>query len=228
MITCIATCGNGRIMSAFVVIAGVAFPVADGAVQLFAPAQVASMLQGNRVRDGLDLRRGSDHTRLRDPALPATAVLGAILVTWAFWEVPSAPMSASGGWGCRWKSLSCFGARTWREQPLRARSPYPGPSAAHPVNQAGRKPSSLEIKEKAHVSSRGNHGKVGGENGADHLLCTQVRPRAVLVARRRSAGRTGRNWSTGDWNGLRQPSSGRSYCWRSKARRHVAGCLGAS
>jgi hypothetical protein len=45
----------GRIMSAFVVIA----LVADGTIQLFAPAQIASMLY----------------------AIPATAVLGAILVT---------------------------------------------------------------------------------------------------------------------------------------------------
>ncbi len=68
----------GRIMSAFVVIA----LVADGTVQLFAPAQIASMLQETGF--AIDL------TRVLGPiilacailyAIPATAVLGAILVT---------------------------------------------------------------------------------------------------------------------------------------------------
>ena len=45
----------GRIMSAFVVVA----LVADGTIQLFAPAQIASMLQ--------ETGRGSDHSRLRHP-----------------------------------------------------------------------------------------------------------------------------------------------------------------
>src|SRR5665213_571695 len=68
----------GRIMSAFVVIA----LVADGTVQLFAPAQIASMLQETGF--------AMDLTRVVGPiilacailyAVPATAVLGAILVT---------------------------------------------------------------------------------------------------------------------------------------------------
>jgi hypothetical protein len=68
----------GRIMSATVVIA----LVADGAIQLFAPAQIASMLQETGF--ALDL------TRIVGPiilacavlyAIPATAILGAILVT---------------------------------------------------------------------------------------------------------------------------------------------------
>src|ERR1700758_2085991 len=68
----------GRIMSAFVVIA----LMADGAVQLFAPAQIASTLQETGFAMGL--------TRIVGPiiitsailyAVPATAVLGAILVT---------------------------------------------------------------------------------------------------------------------------------------------------
>jgi hypothetical protein len=67
-----------RIMSAFVVIA----LVADGTVQLFAPAQIASMLQETGF--------AMDLTRVVAPiilacailyAIPATAVLGAILVT---------------------------------------------------------------------------------------------------------------------------------------------------
>ena len=65
-------------MSAFVVIA----LVADGTVQIFAPAQIASMLH--------DTGFAMDLTRVVGPiilacailyAIPATAVLGAILVT---------------------------------------------------------------------------------------------------------------------------------------------------
>jgi hypothetical protein len=68
----------GRIMSAFVVVA----LVADGTIQLSAPAQIASMLQETGF--------AMDLTRLVGPiilacailyAIPATAVLGAILVT---------------------------------------------------------------------------------------------------------------------------------------------------
>src|SRR6201987_1374430 len=68
----------GRIMSAFVAIA----LVADGTIQLFAPAQIASMLQETGF--------AMDLTRVVGPiilacailyAIPATAVLGAILVT---------------------------------------------------------------------------------------------------------------------------------------------------
>jgi DoxX-like family len=68
----------GRMISAFVVIT----LVADGAVQLFAPAHIASMLQETGFTMEL--------TRVVGPiilacailyAIPATAVLGAILVT---------------------------------------------------------------------------------------------------------------------------------------------------
>jgi len=68
----------GRFMSAFVVIA----LVADGTIQLFAPAQIASMLRETGF--------AMEMTRIVGPiilacailyAIPATAVLGAILVT---------------------------------------------------------------------------------------------------------------------------------------------------
>jgi DoxX-like family len=68
----------GRMMSAFVVIA----LAADATIQLFAPAQIASMLQETGF--------AMDLTRIVGPiilacailyAAPATAVLGAILVT---------------------------------------------------------------------------------------------------------------------------------------------------
>ena len=68
----------GRMMSAAVVIV----LVADGAIQLFAPAQIASMLQETAF--------AMDLTRVVGPiavacailyAIPATSVLGAIMVT---------------------------------------------------------------------------------------------------------------------------------------------------
>jgi hypothetical protein len=68
----------GRIMSAIVVIA----LLADGTLQLFAPAQIASMLQETGF--------AMDLTRVVGPiilacavlyAIPATSILGAILVT---------------------------------------------------------------------------------------------------------------------------------------------------
>ena len=68
----------GRVMSAFVVIA----LVADGTIQLLAPAQIAGMLQETGF--------AMEVTRVVGPiilacailyAIPATAVLGAILVT---------------------------------------------------------------------------------------------------------------------------------------------------
>src|ERR1700758_5060193 len=69
---------SGRIMSAFVVIA----LVADGTIQLFAPAQIASMLQETGF--AMDLTRVVGSILLACAilyAIPATAVLGAILVT---------------------------------------------------------------------------------------------------------------------------------------------------
>src|SRR3978361_2379237 len=68
----------GRIMSAIVVIA----LVADGIIQLFAPAQIASMLQETGF--AMDLPRVGGPVLLVCAicyAIPATAVLGAILVT---------------------------------------------------------------------------------------------------------------------------------------------------
>ena len=68
----------GRIMSAIVVIA----LVADGTIQLFVPAQVASMLQETGF--AMDLTRTVGPIILVCAilyAIPATSVLGAILVT---------------------------------------------------------------------------------------------------------------------------------------------------
>jgi hypothetical protein len=68
----------GWIMSAFVFIA----LVADGTVQLFAPAQIASMVQETGF--AMDLTRIVGAIALACAilyAIPATAVLGAILVT---------------------------------------------------------------------------------------------------------------------------------------------------
>jgi hypothetical protein len=68
----------GRVMSAFIVIA----LVADGTIQLFAPATIASMLQETGF--AMDLTRVVGPIILASAflyAIPATAVLGAILVT---------------------------------------------------------------------------------------------------------------------------------------------------
>jgi hypothetical protein len=68
----------GRIMSAIVISA----LVVDGAIQLFAPAQIASMLQETGF--AMDLARVVGPIILVCAilyAIPATAVLGAILVT---------------------------------------------------------------------------------------------------------------------------------------------------
>ena len=68
----------GRIMSAIVVIA----LVADGTIQLFAPARIASMLQETGF--AMDLTRVVGPVLLACAilyAIPATGVLGAILVT---------------------------------------------------------------------------------------------------------------------------------------------------
>ncbi|WP_209892152.1 DoxX family protein [Rhizobium leguminosarum] len=68
----------GRIMSAFVVIA----LVADGTIQLFAPTQIASMLQETEF--AMDLTKVVGSIILACAilyAIPVTAVLGAILVT---------------------------------------------------------------------------------------------------------------------------------------------------
>jgi hypothetical protein len=68
----------GRIMSGFVVVA----LAADGATQLFAPAQIASTLQETGF--AMDLTRVVGPIALACAvlyAIPATTVLGAILVT---------------------------------------------------------------------------------------------------------------------------------------------------
>jgi DoxX-like family len=68
----------GRMMSAFVVIA----LVADGTIQLFAPAQIASML--HETGFAMDLTRVVGPIILACAilyAIPATSVVGAILVT---------------------------------------------------------------------------------------------------------------------------------------------------
>jgi hypothetical protein len=68
----------GRMMSAFVVVA----LAADGIVQLFAPAQIASMLQETGFP--MDLTQVVGPIVLASAilyAIPSTAVLGAILVT---------------------------------------------------------------------------------------------------------------------------------------------------
>ena len=114
----------GRIMSAFVVIA----LVADGTVQLFAPAQMAGMLQETGF--ALDL------TRIVGPIILACAVLGAIMVTGFLGGAICAHVRI-GELGSPPEIISLLlGAMTWGT--LYLRDPrIPGHSAAHPLNQPG-------------------------------------------------------------------------------------------
>ena len=100
----------GRIMSALVVIA----LLADGTIQLFAPAQIASMLQETGF--------AMDSTRIVGTvllacvilyAIPATAVLGAILVTGFLGGAICAHVRI-GEWGSPPEIISLLlGAMTW-------------------------------------------------------------------------------------------------------------------
>ena len=116
----------GRIMSALVVIA----LAADGAIQLFAPAQVAGMLRETGF--------ATDLTRVVGPiilacailyAIPATTVLGAILVT-AFLGGAICAHVRIGEWGSPPEIISlALGALTWgglyaRDRRIRALLPF--------------------------------------------------------------------------------------------------------
>ena len=116
----------GRIMSAFVVIA----LLGDGTIQLFAPARIASTLQETGF--------AMDLTRIVGPvilacailyAIPATAVLGAILVTGFLGGAICAHVRI-GELGSPPEIISLASGRDDMGRPLRARSPYPRPSAA--------------------------------------------------------------------------------------------------
>ena len=128
----------GRIMSAFVVIA----LVADGTIQLFAPAQIASMLQETGF--AMDLTRVVGPILLACAilyAIPATAVLGAILVTGFLGGAICAHVRI-GELGSPPEIISLLlGAMAWGG--LYARPSNPGHSAAHPLNQQG---SALSLK----------------------------------------------------------------------------------
>src|SRR5262252_987602 len=100
----------GRVMSAVVVIA----LLADGGIQLFAPAQIAGMLQETGF--------AMDLTRIVGPiilacailyAIPATAVLGAILITGFLGGAICAHVRI-GEWGSPPEIVSLvLGAMTW-------------------------------------------------------------------------------------------------------------------
>ena len=107
---------GGRIMSAFVVIA----LVANSGIS-FRAATDDQHVARNRVRDGPDPRHRPDHTRLCHSlrVIPATTVLGAILVT-GFLGGGVWPMPALASWGRRRKSLPASG-RDDMGRPLYAR-----------------------------------------------------------------------------------------------------------
>jgi Predicted nucleoside-diphosphate-sugar epimerases len=85
-------------------------------------------------------------------------------------------------------------------RPLRARSPYPGHSAAHPLNQQGQC-SVPQDQEKTHVFSNGNHGKSGGAT-AEHLLAHGKEVRALVRNREKASSwaNQGVELVDGDWN----------------------------
>ena len=120
------TPNTGRITSAFVVIA----LVADGTIQLFAPTQIASMLRETGFAIEL--------TRVLGPivlacailyAVPASAVLGAILVTGFLGGVICAHVRI-GEWGSPPEIIALLlGAMTWvglyaRDPRVRAILPF--------------------------------------------------------------------------------------------------------
>src|SRR6202161_874150 len=85
-------------------------------------------------------------------------------------------------------------------RPLRARSPHPGHSAAHPLNQWG-SALSLNIRRIRMFLVMGITGKVGGAT-ATHLLARGMEVRALVRNREKAA-----NWANqgvelvdGDWN----------------------------
>ena len=85
-------------------------------------------------------------------------------------------------------------------RPLRARSPYPGTSAAHPLNQLGQC-SVPQYQEKMYVFGHGNHGKVGGAT-AEHLLAHGKQVRALVRHREKALSWADRGVELvdGDWN----------------------------
>ncbi len=181
----------GRVMSGFVVVA----LVADGTIQLFAPAQIASMLQETGF--------AMDLTRIVGPVvlacallyvIPATAVLGAILVT-GFLGGAICAHVRNGELGSP-PELICLllGAMTWAG--LYARDPrIRALPSARPLNQPGLCP--LKIRRKRMFLVMGITGKVGGAT-AEHLLAhARTCARWSAIAKRHHAGRTGAwNWST--------------------------------
>src|SRR6202012_2388957 len=83
---------------------------------------------------------------------------------------------------------------------LRARSPYPGHSAAHPLNQQGNV-LSLTIRRKRMFLVMGITGKVGGAT-AEHLLAHGKEVRALVRNREKASSwrNEGVELVDGDWN----------------------------
>lgn len=100
-------------------------------MQLFAPAKIASMMQETSFAMDLTTTLGGIMVACAVLyAIPATTVLGAILVT-GFWEAPFVPMSASANWITAGIMSLLLGVMTWGVFP--ARPPYPRHSASQPL-----------------------------------------------------------------------------------------------
>ncbi len=164
----------GRIMSAIVVAA----LVADGTIQLFAPARIASMLQETGF--------AMDLTRVVGPiilgcailyAIPASAVLGAILVTGFLGGAICAHIRI-GESGSPPEIVSLLGRDDLGR--VARRSPRPGHSAAHPLNRQGQC-SVPQDQEKRMFSVTGNHGKSGRrKGGSSSIIRFRARIRSVV------------------------------------------------
>src|SRR5713101_1121384 len=85
-------------------------------------------------------------------------------------------------------------------RPLRARSPNPGHSAAHPLNQQG-SALSLKIRRKRMFLVIGITGKVGGAT-AEHLLAHGKEVRALVRNREKTSSwaNQGVELVDGDWH----------------------------
>ena len=113
----------GRIMSVIVVLA----LVADGTIPAFRAGRGA--VSGNRVRDGPDPCRGSDHTRLRHPLRhPGHRRPSAPMLVTGSWEAPHVAHARIGELGSPPELIPLLlGAMTWGG----FYAPYTGHSAAH-------------------------------------------------------------------------------------------------
>ena len=189
----------GRMMSAFVVIA----LVADGTIQLFAPAQIASTLQETGF--ALDLTRVV--ASVRSSLLPApsftpstaTAVLGAILVTGFLGGAICAHVRIGEFGDLPPEIISLLlGAMTWGglyARDSRIRAVFARSSVEPTIEGQCSAPRDQE-KKKHMFLVMGITGKVGGAT-AEHLLAHGKEVRALVRNREKASSWANRGRGTG-------------------------------